>query len=214
MAPFWAPTRKFGNRCESAQMIKDFALTLLAVGLAELGDKTQLLLLWLAAHYRKPGAILGGLVCGAALNSGLAIAAGVLIGELLPREAMGLVAGLMFVAIGLWMMIGKESSEEEAIDASGRSAFLATLSLFVIMELGDKTQLATIALAAGLTHPLAVLAGASGALVLVNLPAIWIGHRYAARLPRRLMAIGGAVVFIMLGIALLSRPLFAGGSTM
>lgn len=180
------------------------------VALAELGDKTQLLVLFLAARFGRPMPILAGIVVGATANVGLAVAGGTLLDRLMPAELLGWLVAIGFVAIGLWMLRENPDDEEEAPPISNRGAFLATVWLFFIMEMGDKTQLATVALAAGLPHPAWVLAGGALGLVAANLPALWLGHRFADRIPRRLLQRIGAAMFIAIGIGMLIWRLLDG----
>ncbi|MCC5865973.1 MAG: TMEM165/GDT1 family protein [Wenzhouxiangella sp.] len=184
-----------------------FFIALLVVGLAELGDKTQLVTLYLSARFRRPLAILAGVFCASLLNLGLAVALGAWLGHLLGDWLEWLVA-LLFIGMGTWLLFaGKENDEEVPPKAAGRNAFLTTFSLFFLMEMGDKTQLATLGLAAGLDRPALVLSGAVLAMVLVNSPAIWLGHRYASRLPRLLLNRISAGVFVLVGLVLMVRLL-------
>ncbi|MFU8877802.1 MAG: TMEM165/GDT1 family protein [Wenzhouxiangellaceae bacterium] len=189
--------------------MESLLITLPAVLLAELGDKTQLLILYLAARYRSPRAILAGLVCGAAINAGIAVAGGTLLGRFLPEGLLTNVVAIGFLLIAAWILFGPEEDDESIEQQTGfGSAFLATLWLFVVMEMGDKTQLATVALSAGLPQPGWVYLGAVMGLVLANLPALWVGHRFAARLPRRLVRWISGGLFAVIGIGLLLGQVF------
>lgn len=182
-----------------------FFIALLVVALAELGDKTQLVTLYLSARFRRPLAILAGVFCASLLNLGLAVALGAWLGQLLGDWLEWIVA-VLFIGMGSWLLFaGSEDDEELPPKAAGRNAFLTTFSLFFLMEMGDKTQLATLGLAAGLDHPALVLSGAVLAMVLVNAPAIWLGHRYASRLPRMLFNRISAGVFVLVGLVLIVR---------
>jgi len=165
--------------------------------------------LFLAARYARPWPILAGIVVGATANVALAVAGGSLLDRILPTELLGALVAAAFIAIGLWMLRGSSDDEDEALPVSKRGAFVATVWLFFIMEMGDKTQLATVALAAGLPNPGWVLGAAALGLIAANLPALWLGHRFADRLPRRLLRRIGAVLFITIGIGML----IAGGLT-
>jgi len=184
--------------------LNSFLLVFPTVALAELGDKTQLLVMLLAARFARPWPILAGIVVGATANAGLAVAGGSLLDQVMPTEVLHWLVVVGFIAIGLWMLRESEDDEEaQTSPISNRGAFLATVWLFFVMEMGDKTQLATVALAAGLPDPGWVLAGAALGLVAANLPALWLGHRFADHLPRRLLHRIGAVVFISLGFGTL-----------
>jgi len=189
--------------------VESLLITLPAVLLAELGDKTQLLILYLAARYRSPRAILAGLVCGAAINAGIAVAGGTLLGRFLPEGVLTNVVAIGFLLIAAWILFGPEEDDESIEQQTGfGSAFLATLWLFVVMEMADKTQLATVALAAGLPQPGWVYLGAVMGLILANLPALWVGHRFAARLPKRLLRYISGGLFAVIGIGLLLGRIF------
>lgn len=187
--------------------MKSFLLALLVVGLAELGDKTQLVTLYLSARFKRPLAVLAGVFAASLLNLGLAVAVGAWLGHLLGDWLAWLVAAL-FIAMGVWLALHNDADDEALPSASRRGAFLTTFTLFFLMEMGDKTQLATLGLAAGLDHPAWILTGAVLAMVLVNAPAIWLGHRYASRLPRTLLNRISAMVFVLIGIILIARLLF------
>ncbi len=187
--------------------MESLLLTLPAVVLAELGDKTQLLIIYLAARLRAPRAILAGILCGAVINAGLAVAGGTLLDRLVPASLLAWTVALAFLLIAVWIMLAPDDDDAEHKVPARRkasSAFIATLWLFVVMEMGDKTQLATVALSAGLPDPGWVFAGAAAGLVLANLPALWLGHRFASRLPKTLLRRASAALFAAIGIILLA----------
>lgn len=185
-------------------VFESFLITFPAVALAELGDKTQLLVLMLAARFRRPGAVLLGLIAGSAINAGLAVAGGSFLDRLVPEHWLNLIIAIAFVGIGLWMVLNNNSDGEDEIPpAAARGAFLATLWLFVVMELGDKTQLATLGLAAGMDNLAGVFAGGMLGLLVANLPALWLGQRFADSLPRALLHRIGGALFILIGSALI-----------
>ncbi len=191
--------------------MESFLVTFPAVALAELGDKTQLVVIFLAARFRKPWAVLAGLVVGAAANAGVAVAGGAVLDRLAPPGFLEWLVTAGFLAIGAWMLFGHARNdarndnrdETEPPPATGHGAFLTTLWLFFIMEMGDKTQLATVALAAGLPSAQWVFAGAALGLAAVNVPALWLGHRFASRLPHALLHRLSAGVFIVIGLTLM-----------
>src|SRR6056297_1300895 len=183
--------------------MESFLLTLPAVALAELGDKTQLVVLYLAARFRKPWAVLAGLLVGAVANTGLAVAGGTVLDRLVPEGLLEILVATGFVLIGIWMLVAHDQSEEEPPPVTSHGAFLTTLWLFVVMEMGDKTQLATVALAAGLPHAQWVFVGAALGLAAANVPALWLGHRFASKLPHALLHRLSAGLFIVIGIGLM-----------
>lgn len=187
--------------------MESFLLTLPAIALAELGDKTQLLVIYLAARFRKPRAVLAGLVVGAVANAGLAVAGGTLLDRLLPAGFLEWLVAILFLLIGAWILIGHEHDDGEPQPATSHGAFLTTLWLFFVMEMGDKTQLATVALAAGLPSAQWVFAGAALGLAAANVPALWLGHRFASRLPHALLHRLSAILFIIIGLGLIVHRL-------
>lgn len=185
--------------------MESFLITLPTIALAELGDKTQLVVLYLAARFRRPGAILAGLLLGAAANVALAVGAAQLLERLFPEGLLDLIVAGAFIAIGIWMLRRGSQEDEEDGDHGifGRGAFLTTFWLFFVMEMGDKTQLAALALATGLPNAYGVFCGATLGLAAANLPALWLGHRFASRLPRNLLNRISGGLFIVVGLGLL-----------
>ncbi|MDT8451016.1 MAG: TMEM165/GDT1 family protein [Wenzhouxiangellaceae bacterium] len=189
--------------------MESFLLTFPAIALAELGDKTQLVVIYLAARFRKPWAVLAGLLAGSAANAGLAVAGGALLDRLLPAGLLDWIVAIGFLLIGIWILFGREEDDESAPSKSTHGAFLTTLWLFFIMEMGDKTQLATVALSAGLPNAAGVFAGAALGLAAANLPALWLGHRFASRLPHALLQRVSGGLFVVVGLVLIGYRLFA-----
>ena len=168
-----------------------------AVAIAEIGDKTQLLALLLAARYRRPWAIAGGILVATLLNHALAAWFGAALTQWLPPDVLrwGMVAS--FVAVALWTLRPDKLEEgEAAIPAAG--AFLATTVAFFLAEIGDKTQVATVLLAARYDALWQVIAGTTLGMLLANAPVVWLGHRFADRLPLRAARIAAALLFLAL----------------
>jgi putative Ca2+/H+ antiporter (TMEM165/GDT1 family) len=175
------------------------------VALAEIGDKTQLLAFILAARFRKPLPIIAGILCATLVNHGLAGALGTWITSITSPEVLRWALGLSFLAMAIWTMI-PDSIEEGEVKAAGRlGVFGATLVTFFLAEMGDKTQLATIALAAHYAAPLAVVAGTTLGMLLADVPAVLVGSRFAARIPMRLVHAIAAAIFALLGLLTLLR---------
>jgi putative Ca2+/H+ antiporter (TMEM165/GDT1 family) len=170
------------------------------VALAEMGDKTQLLSLVLAARFRRPLPIVLGILAATLLNHALAGAAGASITALLGPDVMRWVLGLSFVAIGLWTLIPDEL-DATAAPLHGRGIFGATFVAFFLAEMGDKTQVATVALAAKFSALGAVVVGTTLGMLLANLPVVLLGDMLTAKIPLRLMRILAALVFVILGVA-------------
>ena len=174
------------------------------VALAEIGDKTQLLALILAARYRKPLPIGFGILVATLVNHGLAAWLGTLATNWLGADAMRWILGLGFLAMAGWCLIPDKA--EDGPRATARAgAFLATLVAFFLLEIGDKTQIATIALAARFDEILLVTAGTTLGMMLVNVPAILCGDGIARLAPLRLIRGAAAALFAVLGAMTLLR---------
>lgn len=172
------------------------------VALAEIGDKTQLLAFLLAAKFRRPVPIVMGILVATLANHAFAAAVGAWIGNLLGPDVMRWVLGLSFVAMAAWMLIPDKIDEEEA-SAGKYGVFAATLVAFFLAEMGDKTQIATVALAARYDAVIAVVAGTTAGMMLANVPAVYFGERIANKVPLKLVHGIAAALFAVLGIATL-----------
>jgi putative Ca2+/H+ antiporter (TMEM165/GDT1 family) len=172
------------------------------VALAEIGDKTQLLAFLLAARFRRPLPIVFGIFVATLLNHAFAAAVGALVSELLGPSVMRWVLGLSFLGMAIWTMIPDEIDETEASFAK-LGVFMTTLIAFFVAEMGDKTQVATVALAARYTEMAAVVAGTTLGMMLANVPAVYFGERIANKVPLGLVHGIAAVIFLGLGIATL-----------
>ena len=167
------------------------------VALAEIGDKTQLLALLLAARFRRPGPIVAGILLATLLNHALAGWLGALVAHWLTPQVLRWVVATSFLAIALWTLKPDALDAEEGVPARG--AFLATTIAFFLAEIGDKTQVATVLLAAKYTPLWQVVAGTTVGMLLANVPVVVLGSRFADRLPLRAARIAAAVVFGLLG---------------
>lgn len=173
------------------------------VALAEMGDKTQLLAFLLAARFRKPVPIVLGILLATIVNHGLAGALGAWITQVLSPGVLRWVLGLSFLAMAAWTLIPDEIETDEAHVADRLGVFGATLVTFFLAEMGDKTQLATVAMAAHYTTPVMVVVGTTLGMLLADVPAVWVGDRFANRIPMRLVHGIAAAVFAVLGLATL-----------
>jgi Ca2+/H+ antiporter, TMEM165/GDT1 family len=178
------------------------------VALAEIGDKTQLLAFLLAARFKKPLPIIAGILLATLLNHGLAGALGVWITRWVGPEPLRWMLGLSFIAMAAWMLIPDRIEEDEARLATRFGVFGATLATFFLAEMGDKTQVATVALAAHYAMPVTVVIGTTVGMLVANVPAVLIGDRLGARIPMLLVHSVAAAIFVLLGLAVL---LGAGG---
>ncbi|WP_017460749.1 TMEM165/GDT1 family protein [Dyella ginsengisoli] len=173
------------------------------VALAEIGDKTQLLAFILAARFKKPLPIIAGILCATLVNHGLAGALGAWITSVLSPQVLRWVLGLSFVGMAVWTMIPDKIEEEETRVAKRVGVFTATVVTFFLAEMGDKTQIATVAMAAHFQQPLLVVAGTTIGMLIADVPAVFIGDRLAAKIPMKLVHSIAAAIFAALGIATL-----------
>ncbi len=173
------------------------------VALAEIGDKTQLLAFILAAKFRRPLPIIAGILIATIANHAFAGALGTWITSLLSPETLRWVLGLSFIAMGIWTLIPDKFEEDDA-KLARLGVFGTTLVAFFLAEMGDKTQVATVALAAQYQAFFAVVAGTTFGMMLANVPAVLLGDRIADRMPVRLVHGIAAAIFIVLGVLTLT----------
>ena len=173
------------------------------VALAEIGDKTQLLALVLAAKYRKPVPIILGIFVATLLNHALAGVVGAWVAASVGADRMRWILGASFIAMAAWMLV-PDKVDEEATASPRHGVFLATLFAFFLLEMGDKTQIATVALAAKFDTLWAVVAGTTVGMMIANVPAVLLGEVAATRLPMRLVHGIAAAIFLLLGILVLA----------
>ena len=175
------------------------------VALAEIGDKTQLLSLILAAKYRKPWPICIGIFVATLVNHALAGSVGALVAQWLTPEVLKSIVALSFFAVAAWTLIPDKIDEDGTSVGARYGVLAATVIAFFIAEMGDKTQVATVVLAAQY-HPLwQVVAGTTVGMLLANVPVVWLGSRFAARLPLKAARIAAAVLFALLGLWIVVR---------
>jgi len=173
------------------------------VALAEVGDKTQLLTLVLAARYRKPWPIVAGIFVATLVNHGIAGAVGAWLTKAVGPDAMRWILGLSFIAMAAWMLVPDKLDEDDAATKQRGGVFLTTAILFFFVEIGDKTQIATVALAARFDSLMAVVMGTTIGMLLANAPVAFFGEALAKRLPVRAVHVVAALVFAALGIGVL-----------
>jgi putative Ca2+/H+ antiporter (TMEM165/GDT1 family) len=170
------------------------------VALAEIGDKTQLLAFLLAARFKKPLPIILGILAATIINHGLAGALGAWITASVSPNILRWVLGLSFIGMAVWTLIPDKIEEEESLMAQKFGVFGATLVTFFLAEMGDKTQIATVALAAHYAAPLLVVAGTTLGMLLADVPAVFAGEKLAAKIPMKLVHSIAAGVFAVLGV--------------
>ena len=178
------------------------------VALAEIGDKTQLLAFILAARFKKPAPIILGILVATLINHGLAGALGAWITSAVTPEILRWVLGLSFIGMAIWTMIPDKIEEEETKVAQKFGVFGATLITFFLAEMGDKTQIATVAMVAHYAAPLMVVIGTTLGMLIADVPAVLIGDKLANKIPMKLVHSIAAAIFAILGIA----TLFGAGS--
>jgi putative Ca2+/H+ antiporter (TMEM165/GDT1 family) len=171
------------------------------VALAEIGDKTQLLAFCLAARFRKPVPIILGILAATLVNHGIAGALGAWITSVLTPEILRWVLGVGFLGMAAWTMIPDKIDEEDATPGGRFGVFGATLIAFFLAEMGDKTQIATVAMAAHYAAPVVVVAGTTLGMLIADVPAVFVGDRLSRKIPMKLVHGTAAVMFALLGIA-------------
>ncbi len=174
------------------------------VAIAEIGDKTMLLAIVLAARFRKPWPILAGILAATLANHALAATVGALAGSFLQGPWMKWVLGALFIGFAGWALIPDKFEDSEAPSTvKAGSVFLTTLVAFFFVEMGDKTQVATAALAARFDQILLVTAGTTFGMMLANAPAVFIGEAAAQRLPLKYIRWAAAACFAAIGVWIL-----------
>ena len=173
------------------------------VALAEIGDKTQLLTLVLAARYRKPWPIVAGIFVATLVNHAIAGAVGAWLTRTIGAEAMRWILGVSFIAMAAWMLVPDKLDADDATERKVGGVFVSTTVLFFLVEIGDKTQIATVALAARFDSLAAVVMGTTIGMILANAPVAFFGEALSRRLPVRAVHLVAALVFAALGIGVL-----------
>ncbi|MGE0860124.1 MAG: TMEM165/GDT1 family protein [Gammaproteobacteria bacterium] len=174
------------------------------IALAEIGDKTQLLAFLLSARFKKPLPIVLGILVSTLVNHGLAGALGAWITAVLAPETLRWALGLSFLGMAAWTLIPDEIESDEARVAGRLGVFGATLVTFFLAEMGDKTQLATVAMSAHYAAPLLVVLGTTLGMLVADTPAVFAGQRLATRIPMKWVHGSAATLFALLGIATLA----------
>lgn len=182
-----------------------FFVSTAIVALAEMGDKTQLLSLVLAARFRKPWPIVLGILVATLANHALAGAVGAWVTTVIGPQVLRWVLGLSFIAMAVWMLIPDKLDDDEASSTPRFGVFGTTLIAFFLAEMGDKTQVATVMLAAQYSAYWWVVAGTTLGMMLANAPVVWLGDRITRMVPIRAVHVVSALIFLVLGgIALLA----------
>jgi putative Ca2+/H+ antiporter (TMEM165/GDT1 family) len=177
-----------------------FLLSAGIVAIAEIGDKTQLLAFILAARFKKPVPIILGILIATLFNHGIAGALGTWITTIISPEKLRWLLTISFFAMALWTLVPDKIEEEETLMANHFGVFGATLITFFLAEMGDKTQIATVALSAHYAMPIIVVLGTTLGMLIADVPAVFIGNQFANKIPMRLVRISAALIFATLGV--------------
>jgi len=169
-----------------------------------MGDRTQLLALVLAAKFRKPVPIIAAILVATIANHAIAGYLGVWLGRYLTPHVLDIVVGVSMLGMAIWTLIPDKLDEEDT-RTDGHGAFIATLIAFFIAEIGDKTQIATAALAAGYSNLLGVVAGSTMGMLIANVPVVFMGSKFASRLPMTAIHTAAAILFAGLGLWFVAR---------
>ncbi len=181
-------------------MFDSFLVSTGVVALAEVGDKTQLLSLVLAAKYRKPVPIILGVFAATLLSHAGAGGIGALLSDYLKPAILNWAVVASFALMAGWILVPDTLDDAEAGISKGHSGIFVTVALtFFMAEMGDKTQIATVALAAQFHQFLGVVAGTTLGMMLANIPVVFLGHRFADRLPTKAVHVVAALIFVVLG---------------
>ncbi|BBL26687.1 MULTISPECIES: TMEM165/GDT1 family protein [Comamonas] len=185
-----------------------FLVSTAIVALAEMGDKTQLLSLVLAARFRKPWPIVLGILVATLVNHALAGAVGAWVTQMVGPDAMRWILGLSFIAMAVWMLIPDKLDDDGTSQHSRWGVFGTTLIAFFLAEMGDKTQIATVMLAAQYSGAYVwVVAGTTFGMMLANAPVVWLGDKLVKKVPIRMVHLVSAVIFLVLGLLALFAPM-------
>jgi Ca2+/H+ antiporter, TMEM165/GDT1 family len=183
---------------------KSLLVSISTVAIGEMGDRTQLLALILAAHYRNPWPILAGVLCATLANHAVAGLIGVHLGRFLTPTLLDGVVGVSMIGMALWTLM-PDKLEEGSAGARSASAFVATTVAFFIAEIGDKTQIATVALAAAYSNLAVVVAGTTTGMLLANAPVVFLGKAFSERLPLEAIHYIASGLFLILGTVFIFR---------
>lgn len=173
----------------------------LLVAASEMGDKTQLLALVLAVRYKRPWTIMAGIFCATVLNHGLASWLGGYVSSWFSASTMRYILAAIFGAFALWILV--PDKDEGGPDHDRYGAFLTTLVTFFLAEMGDKTQLATVALGARYMSPIAVTFGTTAGMLTADGLAVAFGEKLTEKIPMAKIRVGSAVLFALFGLGIL-----------
>jgi Ca2+/H+ antiporter, TMEM165/GDT1 family len=184
--------------------MESFLVPFSTVAIAEMGDRTQLLALVLAAHFRRPWPILAGVLVASLVSMGVAGYVGAHLGHYLTAARVDVIVGVSMIGMALWAL-KPDALAGEGAQPRQSNAFIATSVAFFIAELGDKTQIATVALGAAYPSLLGVVSGTTLGMLAANAPVVLLGSAFSSRLPLRAIHIGASLLFLALGVLFIWR---------
>jgi Ca2+/H+ antiporter, TMEM165/GDT1 family len=186
-----------------------FLISISTVAIAEMGDRTQFLVLALAAHYRRPWPIVAGVLCATVVNHAVAGFVGARLGHFLTPGRLDAIVGMSLIGMAIWTL--KPETLDQGETRPRRSgAFVATCIAFFIAEIGDKTQFAVMALGAAYPNLIAVVSGTTLGILTANVPVIFLGHAFSSRLPLKAIRALASVLFLVVGALFLWRAFVHG----
>ncbi|CAK9891285.1 MULTISPECIES: TMEM165/GDT1 family protein [Pseudomonas] len=192
-------------------MLESLLVPTAIVALAEIGDKTQLLALILAARFRKPWPIIAGIIAATLANHAAAGAVGAWVSTFFSAVTLHWILAASFAATALWTLIPDKMDDDEASTARRFGPFLTTLIAFFIAEIGDKTQVATVMLAAQYPHLIMVIIGTTLGMLIANVPVVLAGNFAAEKLPLTLIRrLASAAFFVLAAVAVYSAMQVSG----
>ncbi|USQ94611.1 TMEM165/GDT1 family protein [Caulobacter sp. RL271] len=180
--------------------MESLLVSTLVVAIAEIGDKTQLLAIILATRFKKPVPIILGILVATLANHALAATAGYWVSDLLSGAWFKWAIAISFIAMAAWALIPDKADDEDAPSARRYGVFMTTAIAFFLVEMGDKTQIATVALGAKFHSIGWVAAGTTLGMMLANVPAVYLGEAATKVVPLKYVRIGAAVIFLLLGL--------------
>jgi putative Ca2+/H+ antiporter (TMEM165/GDT1 family) len=180
--------------------VESLLVSTLVVAIAEIGDKTQLLAIILATRFKKPVPIILGILVATLANHALAATAGYWVSDLLSGAWFKWAIAISFIAMAAWALIPDKADDEDAPSARRYGVFMTTAIAFFLVEMGDKTQIATVALGAKFHSIGWVAAGTTLGMMLANVPAVYLGEAATKVVPLKYVRIGAAVIFLLLGL--------------
>jgi putative Ca2+/H+ antiporter (TMEM165/GDT1 family) len=180
-----------------------FLIAFSTIAIAEMGDRTQLLSLFLSAHFRKPWPVTAGIFLATLANHALAGLVGVWIGRYLTPTILDAIVGASMLVMAGWTLVPDRLDGDTEI--ASRGAFITTVLAFFVAEIGDKTQIATLALAAGYHNLPAIVAGTTLGMMAANVPVVFLGAAFARRLPMKQIHYAASVLFALLGLYFIAR---------